>query len=204
MDLSTNLLLTYIAITSSSVFYTIIWVRPSLFVRAASALCGTARPVRVMAITAHALKLAQFALIGASVFTALPGSGSGAPPVARLLATLRQGEPRALALLAGCLALAAFGQVLNARVYYLLGEGGVYYGNLLEPHVKRPWVTAWPYSSRWLQHPQYLGSSLCLLGAAGAGLIHPRAALAWAANYAYLALLESDLLCTPKRGKGAE
>ena len=204
MDFSTNLLLTYTAITASSLFYTIIWLWPSVFVGFAAALCGKARPVRVMALSAHALKLLQFGLIGVSNTVALPGSGFDAPPAARLLATLRQGEPRALALLAGCLALVAFGQTLNARVYYLLGEGGVYYGNLLEPHVKRPWVTAWPYSSRWMKHPQYVGSTLCLLGVAGAGLIHPRAAAAWAANYAYLALLESDLLCTRGKEKGAE
>jgi methylene-fatty-acyl-phospholipid synthase len=204
MLLSTNIVLSWVAISASSAFYTFIWLAPAVFTSVSRVLCGSSRsPVRTMALGAHALKVAQGGLIAAQLFQALPGSGSAASPAAQLVAALRSGEPRALALLAACAALLAFGQTLNARVYYLLGEGGVYYGNLLEPHAKRPWVTEWPYSSRWLRHPQYLGSSLSALACAGAGLMHPAVAACWIANYAYLALLESNLLFAraEKRGK---
>jgi hypothetical protein len=191
MDLQTNLVLTCITITASTLLYTGIWLRPAKF---SDWVCAGLRPVRVMALLAHTLKLLQFTLIAVQVNFALTGSGEKGAPRDKLISELYSGDFRTHARLAGCLALFVFGQTLNARVYLLLGEGGVYYGNKLEPDVKRPWVTAWPYSSQWLRHPQYLGSSLTLLGFYGARLIHAVPALCWAVNYAFLALLESDLL----------
>ena len=58
------------------------------------------------------------------------------------------------------------GQILNARVYFLLGEVGVYYGARFGRHVA--WVTQWPYSS--IRDPQYIG---CILSAIGFSVILP-------------------------------
>jgi methylene-fatty-acyl-phospholipid synthase len=183
LPLQKNILATCIAVSLSSAFYTLIWLSPGTFRRFA----GASNSVRVMALSAHFLKLVQFGLIAASPIS----------PAAALLSALRScpADARPCALFVGCVLLFAFGQTLNTRVYYLLGEGGVYYGNILEPHVKRPWVREWPYNSVWIRHPQYLGSTLSLLAVAGVGMVHPTVALCWAGNYLYLALLESDLLC---------
>jgi len=55
----------------------------------------------------------------------------------------------------------AFGQLLNYKVYQLLGRDGVYYG--VRFGKKIPWVTAWPYSM--MDNPQYIGCILTMVGA---------------------------------------
>ena len=93
--------------------------------------------------------------------------------------------PRASPLAVAAVAAAGFGQLLNSRVYALLGMDGVYYGAQLGKSV--PWVTAWPYSA--MANPQYIG---CLATLAGAALVMPQEVVAfWAANYIVLIVLES-------------
>ena len=66
-------------------------------------------------------------------------------------------SPWAWAMLA---VLVAAGQTLNARVYQLLGESGVYYGARFGQRI--PWVHAWPYSH--MRDPQYIGVLITLAG----------------------------------------
>jgi len=54
----------------------------------------------------------------------------------------------------------AAGQYLNARVYQLLGQTGVYYGSRFGKKV--PWVTEFPYGV--IRDPQYVGSILTFVG----------------------------------------
>lgn len=58
------------------------------------------------------------------------------------------------------LVFVVFGQHLNARVYELLGQDGVYYGYRFGKNI--PWRTEWPYSH--VRDPQYLGASCTLIG----------------------------------------
>jgi len=84
-----------------------------------------------------------------------------------------------------CVVLFCLGQLLNLRVYQLLGSDGVYYGKQLGKSV--PWVTAWPYSQ--MRNPQYWGCLLCLVGAT---LVLPvKITGFWALNYLALVWLES-------------
>eukprot|EP01126_Amoeba_proteus_P064015 TRINITY_DN8901_c0_g1_i1.p1 TRINITY_DN8901_c0_g1~~TRINITY_DN8901_c0_g1_i1.p1 ORF type:complete len:164 (+),score=4.64 TRINITY_DN8901_c0_g1_i1:112-603(+) len=59
-----------------------------------------------------------------------------------------------------CSLLVLFGQILNFRVYQLLGIDGVYYGGRFGKSL--PWVSEWPYDS--FRDPQYTGSILTHLG----------------------------------------
>lgn len=54
------------------------------------------------------------------------------------------------------LALAGYGQSLNAGIFAAIGKVGVYYGFKLGHRV--PWVTGWPFDT--VSHPQYVGSVL--------------------------------------------
>ena len=56
--------------------------------------------------------------------------------------------------------LVAAGQMLNASVFYRLGNIGVFYGNRFGYEV--PWVRGFPYSV--LDHPQYVGAVLSIWG----------------------------------------
>lgn len=64
----------------------------------------------------------------------------------------RIGLPQWLA----ALALAGYGQSLNAGIFAAIGKVGVYYGFKLGHTV--PWVNGWPFDS--VSHPQYVGSVL--------------------------------------------
>jgi phosphatidyl-N-methylethanolamine N-methyltransferase len=57
-------------------------------------------------------------------------------------------------------ALIVTGQVLNASVFYRLGEIGVFYGNRFGHQV--PWITEFPFSV--LKHPQYVGALMSIWG----------------------------------------
>jgi protein-S-isoprenylcysteine O-methyltransferase Ste14 len=81
-------------------------------------------------------------------------------------------------------ALVLFGQLLNYRVYELLGVEGVYYGTRFGKQIA--WVTAWPYS--WINNPQYVGCILTLVG--GALFLPFIATLNGIASYVYLCYLE--------------
>uniref|UniRef100_A0A6B2LM56 phosphatidyl-N-methylethanolamine N-methyltransferase n=1 Tax=Arcella intermedia TaxID=1963864 RepID=A0A6B2LM56_9EUKA len=61
---------------------------------------------------------------------------------------------------AAALVAVVVGQVLNFRVYQLLGVDGVYYG--VRYGKKVPWVTEWPYS--FMRDPQYIGCIFTILG----------------------------------------
>ena len=187
MDRPTSVFLTCVAISASSLLYTCIWLWPGCWRRATGS-----SPIRLMALAAHCLKVVQFLLLAHAFFFPLEGEDGTPTPYASLLAAARSGGSDFYARLAGSAAALCVGQLFNARVYHLLGERGVYYGNLLEPRVQLPWVTAWPFS--WVAHPQYVGSCLSLLGACGATLMPRSVALCWGLNYAYLACMESDLL----------
>lgn len=56
--------------------------------------------------------------------------------------------------------LLVVGQLLNARVFWLLGTDGVFYGKHFGLPV--PWRVEFPFS--WMAHPQYLGTCLSIWG----------------------------------------
>ena len=177
------------AVTLSSLLYTFIW----LFPRQWLALCahpalGGARPTRVMALCAHALKALQLGLCAALFFQQPP---SGAP----LAAAFRANSLKNI--LPG-LSLALLGQHLNISVYVLLGEAGVYYGSKLG--CPTPWVREWPFSQ--VRDPQYTGALLTLAGCHLLRLTTPLVCVAWGLNYAFLMALESQALCSPPRKPG--
>jgi hypothetical protein len=57
-------------------------------------------------------------------------------------------------------AFAAFGQLLNASVFYQLGTTGVFYGNKFGYHVS--WCQRFPFTL--FEHPQYFGTLLSIWG----------------------------------------
>jgi methylene-fatty-acyl-phospholipid synthase len=124
-----------------------------------------------MAMWANVIKVVQFASIAALVDYGEVAARLADPATA-----------------AAGLALAAFGQHLNAAVYVALGMDGVYYGNRFGKKI--PWVRSYPYSVWADMHPQYLGCLASLAGAAVLG-VPQEVALWWASNYLYLMWLES-------------
>jgi phosphatidyl-N-methylethanolamine N-methyltransferase len=128
--------------------YLWIWRAPGSFrsVCASLGVASPADPVDVLRSLFYAFKALQ-----AGVFVAwcyVYGNGSIWPP---------DGAPGAV-WLGGAMILA--GQVLNAGVFYRLGELGVFYGNRLGYDV--PWSQQFPFSL--LDHPQYVGALLSIWG----------------------------------------
>ncbi len=144
--------------------YTFVWHRPRAWTR----LVAPSAPSEAFKNAAVVLKLALWTLLAANAqvesewslyVTWWPVYGAAA-------------------------ALVALGQLLNYRVYALLGSDGVYYGCRFG--LKLEWVTAWPYSQ--ISNPQYVG---CILTLIGGSLFLPFAATVnGLASYAYLCYLE--------------
>jgi methylene-fatty-acyl-phospholipid synthase len=180
------------AVTLSSLLYTLIWLRPRLWLALCShpSLAGIA-PTRAMALCAHALKALQFALCAALFLEQQPHSARPSLLAAFLANGIKNILPGA--------ALLVLGQHLNYCVYVLLGEEGVYYGSKLGCAI--PWVREWPYSH--VRDPQYVGALASLLGAFLLRLMSPRVCIAWGLNYLFLMALESNLMCPPPRHRHA-
>ena len=172
-----------LAITLSSILYTIIWLRPAVFLSFCHSLGASLKPTRIMALLAHVLKLLQFGLIAYRLwdtgfnFTTYVDKALASPTV---LAT------RLVGFVLGCL-----GQFLNVSVYSALGEAGVYYGTKLGENI--PWQTGWPYSH--IRDPQYVGSICSVAALYLLELCTPLVAGGWTLNYCYLMLLESGDCC---------
>ena len=87
----------------------------------------------------------------------------GAVFVAWCVAYSETGSPHHVvdtdAVVAGAI-LVGIGQLLNLRVFYVLGRVGVFYGN----HFGNPprWHTGFPFSL--MRHPQYVGACLSIWG----------------------------------------
>ncbi|XP_047077432.1 phosphatidyl-N-methylethanolamine N-methyltransferase-like [Lolium rigidum] len=138
-------------------FYWALWSRPQRWVD----LCGRgADPCRRMAQVSHVLKALQLLAL-ASV-----ASFSWPPPTCSL-------------------ALLAFGQYLNFKVYQLLGESGTYYG--VRFGKKIPWVTDFPFG--YIKDPQYVGSILSLV--ALLCWVPYQYVLLWCLGYVFMILVES-------------
>jgi methylene-fatty-acyl-phospholipid synthase len=75
------------------------------------------------------------------------------------LAAMVADESAMLRLAVG-LALIAFGQLLNASIYWAIGSVGVHYGHQLGHTV--PWCEGWPFT--FLSNPQYIGVVLTFWG----------------------------------------
>jgi phosphatidyl-N-methylethanolamine N-methyltransferase len=103
-------------------------------------------PVEALRLLFYAFKSVQVAVF--IWWCYVHGHGSLWPP---------DGGTFALVLGAG---LMAFGQVLNASVFYRLGKVGVFYGNRFGYEV--PWCERFPYS--FCSHPQYVGAVLSIWG----------------------------------------
>lgn len=159
-----NVLL-FVILSASAIFYTLIWRSPRRWV----ALVAPADPCAVMALVAHALKLAQLTAVArvtdwASVARAVSANA---------------------ALTTVAVALFVFGQHLNALVYARLGARGVYYGSKLGKPV--PWIRGYPFSV--VRDPQYVGALCCV---AACATFLPADIVAFTAlQYAYLIALES-------------
>ena len=173
-DLDQIEMMTLCSITLSSLFYTLIWYRPHYWMEFCKSL-GATNPVSMMANLAYVLKLFQFGMITTLLFYF---DDTRCDKVWSRLQT-----PLYLVPGAACI---AFGQLLNMRVYQLLGENGVYYGSKLGRPI--PWITAWPYNS--IDDPQYTGALLSLLGAKLLGLASTYVCGGWVLNYFYLIWLE--------------
>ncbi|CAL9158979.1 unnamed protein product [Musa hybrid cultivar] len=111
-------------------FYYLLWNHPQAWVD----LCGKgADPSHRMAQISHALKAIQFV---------------------SLLSVARISRPPWY-----CVVLFLLGQLLNFKVYQLLGEAGTYYGVRFGKNI--PWVSEFPFG--YIKDPQYVGSILSLL-----------------------------------------
>jgi methylene-fatty-acyl-phospholipid synthase len=153
----------YASIVAASAFYTWLWLKPASWV----ALVAPADPCVVMARVAHAIKVAQFATFAACTDW---GAALAAPALPWAVLAV----------------LVVLGQHLNMLVFHHLKVDGTYYGVRFGKAV--PWVHAYPFG--YIKDPQYVGSSLTLLGL---GLLGPAdLALFWIANYGYLAWLEAS------------
>lgn len=159
-----SLLVAFVSVAASSIWYTWVWHRPNEFKK----LVSPEDPCKVMALYANILKVIQISSICVctdwSIMTKLA-------PWQYLLMT----------------ALIAFGQHLNFLVYKLLGMNGVYYGVRFGKSI--PWVTAYPYNT--MRDPQYIGSMLTLLGCAF--VIPTEVTIFWFMNYVYLMFVESKV-----------
>lgn len=159
-----RLQLLILAMWAPTVLYTFVWHRPRAWTR----MVTPREPVAAFKSAAVALKVASWTLVAANV------------DVDPTLALYVAWWP----VYACAVALVLFGQLLNYRVYELLGVEGVYYGTRFGKHI--PWVTAWPYS--WISNPQYVGCILTLVG--GALFLPFLATVNGIASYAYLCYLE--------------
>jgi len=92
--------------------------------------------------------------------------------------------------------LLSAGQILNASIYYRIGQDGVYYGFKLGRTV--PWCTKFPFNLG-LRHPQYVGVVLNIWGLAillltpfaiRGGLL--QVSLAWCFMYFFSSCLEES------------
>jgi len=128
--------------------YLWIWHAPDSF-RSVCATLGVAppsEPVQVLESLFYAFKILQMGVFVAWCF--IHGEGSFWQP---------NPDPSAVWLGA---ALILLGQVLNASVFYRLGNLGVFYGNRFGHQV--PWSRQFPFSL--LEHPQYVGALLSIWG----------------------------------------
>eukprot|EP00897_Mesotaenium_endlicherianum_P002988 jgi/Mesen1/2717/ME000168S01794 len=149
-------------------FYWYLWNHPAKWV----AWCGPdADPCEKMAQIAHVMKFLQISVIGLQSVWRWPSWL--------------------------CILAIISGQVLNYRVYQLLGTSGVYYGQKFGK-ADIPWVTAFPFNV--MKDPQYVGSVLSLLGCL-CWAPWPYIAL-WIAGYAFMVVLERDAK-TVAKGKRA-
>jgi methylene-fatty-acyl-phospholipid synthase len=144
--------------------YTFVWHRP----RAWSRLVAPTAPITAFRNAAVLLKAALWALLAVNA------------SVESDVALVLKWWP----VYAVAVALVAFGQLLNYRVFALLGTEGVYYGCRFGAKIE--WVTAWPYSH--ISNPQYVGCMLTLLG--GSLFLPFWATVNGLASYAYLCHLE--------------
>ncbi|EOY26059.1 hypothetical protein QUC31_011912 [Theobroma cacao] len=138
-------------------FYYLLWTYPRSWVN----LCGKGRdPSKVMALFSHFFKLVQFI----SLFSVC--SLSWPPPLYFW-------------------PLFAFGQLLNFRVYKLLGESGTYYGVRFGKNI--PWVTEFPFG--FIRDPQYVGSIMSLV--ACLSWVPFQYILLWSLGYLFMMHVES-------------
>lgn len=153
----------YVSIAAASVFYTWIWKRPEQFRKLAS----PRDPCQAMASIANVIKLAQFA----TVVLATNWAAVTSMPMWHWVAMTF---------------LAVLGQHLNFLVFHHLGVDGTYYGVRFGKQL--PWVHAYPFG--YVKDPQYVGSSISLLGACF--IVPVDICLFWIANYVFLIWLERD------------
>lgn len=153
-----------LAIAASPVLYSAAWCRP----RAFAAWARPREPEVAMGLLSDGIKVVQFALLAA-----VTDWGVAARAPAAAWATFG--------------VLVGVGQLLNLAVYYRLGRRGVYYGVRFGRRI--PWVTSFPYSH--LRHPQFTGTSLCVVGLAATTALPLAPLLFWLVTYVYCALLES-------------
>lgn len=145
-----------LCILSPFPFYWYLWTYPKKWMK----MCGPIDPSHRMAQVAHILKAFQvISLVSVATFSV--------PPLI-------------------CVALFAFGQFLNYRVYDLLGEDGVYYGALFGK--KLPWVEKFPFG--YFRDPQYVGSILSLLGVSC--WVPFRFIALWIVGYLFMMVLERE------------
>jgi methylene-fatty-acyl-phospholipid synthase len=136
-------------------FYWYLWNFPDRWMR----ICGKGvNPSHRMAQVSHLLKALQ-------IFALLSVATISRPPLI-------------------CIALLAFGQYLNYRVYALLGEEGVYYGASFGK--KLPWVENFPFG--YFRDPQYVGSILSLIGCSF--WVPWQFISLWIAGYIFMILVE--------------
>lgn len=108
----------------------------------------------IMHTLVSAFKVVQLCAVASDLGPKL--GWSLAPPLGRLSAA----DPSDLARFALGLALVAYGQLLNASIYWAIGSVGVHYGHQLGHDV--PWCSGWPFT--FLSNPQYIGVVLTFWG----------------------------------------
>lgn len=149
-------LLVSVFVLSPFPFYWYLWTYPKKWIK----ICEGVDPSHRMAQIAHILKSLQIISV-VSVATFSP------PPLI-------------------CVVLFALGQILNYRVYDLLGEEGVYYGGCFGKDL--PWVEKFPFG--YFRDPQYVGSIMSLLGVS-CWVPFPFIAL-WTVGYVFMMFLEQE------------
>jgi hypothetical protein len=149
-------------------FYSFAWIYPKHFVRAVANPLGQ-HPSNTVATICYVAKALQI------FFTLLCVDFSSFPLTAIVFFTI----------------CAGFGQLLNSRVYALLGHYGIFYGCRFGIEIE--WVNAFPYSH--ISDPQYWGAWLTILGC---GYWIPKVPLIWwLLNYNFMMVVESKE-CTPR------
>jgi hypothetical protein len=128
--------------------YMWIWHAPDSFrwVCATLGVASPSEPIQVLESLFYAFKVLQVGVFVGWCFIHGDGSFWPANP-----------DPSAIWLGAAMILL---GQVLNASVFYRLGNLGVFYGNRFGYQV--PWSRQFPFSL--LEHPQYVGALLSIWG----------------------------------------